>query len=171
MSEFLAEIVTPSILTIIGSGLTFFLVNRVSEAFRWTKEYRTKSVDALFVLLDQAFDLIAEYYCKDEDPKVSEIATEQKIQWFQEKIAQTVAEISTELYQGDSLELDILIPEINDAMTGGDFQVRGRKASIRRIELFRDAATRLRNIVSVRRAHMLSEPIKLKSWFRLATRG
>ena len=66
MSEFLAEIVTPSILTIIGSGLTFFLVNRVSEAFRWTKEYRTKSVDALFVLLDQAFDLITEYYCKDE---------------------------------------------------------------------------------------------------------
>ena len=143
---------------ILSALLLIHWISKSVETFKLGRDLTNRTVDYLFELLDNGFDEVVAYHCwVGGKPPKDQIQIEQRLLWIQEKIATALADLKRPLFQDDFLAVGIVLDDLVDSLTGGDFQVHGRKPEVQKLAEYRNAATRIRELVSDRMRNHLAQ--------------
>lgn len=128
------KLLAPAIVAVVFSGTTAFLMER----WKTQRDQLSKLCDALRMDLQVLQQLAGEYWGK----KGVDPLAEARILSLQNEVLQTLAVLKEEFSMTVGTEDDTV--EFMDAVTGGDFKTRGRRADPSRVQKSAVAISTLR---------------------------
>jgi hypothetical protein len=145
------KLVAPALVALVFGGSAAYVL----ELYRGRREAATKVADTLREYLDDAQELIGEYWSR---PYIlGDEVIEAKIIGLQSNITVTLALLDSMLKEKFSRNLTSTSINLIDALTGGDFQSKGRGSDPARISICANFTAKLKVDISRARYRSMSK--------------